>query len=85
METVMAHLETSSGSAVEAGFAFTADEVSGALAHAQAARGVDPLQCGCLVRSHGKPIHSACQGCLATSLWLQHQLHSPSTLADMLF
>ena len=41
MEDVMAHLEMSSGSAVGAGFAFTADEVEGALAHAQAARGVD--------------------------------------------
>ena len=82
----MAHLELSSGSAVEAGFAFTADEVSGALAHAQAARGANLLQCGCLVRSHGKPVHSACPGCLATYMWLHHQLlHSSSTVADRLF
>ena len=64
MEDVMAHLEVSSGSAMGAGFAFTADEVEGALAHAQAARGVGPLQCGGLVRPHGQPSHSACQGCL---------------------
>ena len=74
VEDVMARLAVSSGSAVEAGFAFTADEVKGALALAQAARGVDPLQCSCLVRSRGKPSHSACQGCLAISAWLQHQL-----------
>lgn len=38
VEDVMAHLEVSAGSAVGAGFAFTADEVEGALAQAQAAR-----------------------------------------------
>ena len=85
VEDVMAHLEVSAGSAVGAGFAFTADEVEGALAQAQAARGADPLLYGCLVRSHGEPSHSACQGCLATSMWLHHQLlHISSTLADML-